>query len=247
MSLFRDLILSASGKAAIVIGGGVDAPSEYSRSRAAFPDAVILSVNEHGFKTADRIDYIVCLDEVNFRIRNELKFVDGKFITYHKWADYRIIEHPNIAGNSGNYAAWIAWNLGAAPIVLCGFDCYSKGTYFHDPKAFSLGNRIPLETHLLQWERTKKLLPDDAPVRVFGEPLSKLFPVFDEKESFADYQLPERHYLLKSQTGKLLRITRPARAGAESFEPGQIVELSRRDAQRLLTNRRAVPVKMSGE
>src|SRR5690606_2937648 len=62
MKLFRELILSASGKAAIVLGGGPSCPDDFSRVREAFPNAVKISANLHGFKLTD-CDYIVSVDD----------------------------------------------------------------------------------------------------------------------------------------------------------------------------------------
>lgn len=241
MKLFRELILSASGKAAIVLGGGPSCPSDFSRVREAFPDAVKISANLHGFKLTD-CDYIVSVDD-ELKQKRDAAGITAPFISYHRWAEYRLVEFPHFS-ESGIYAAWIAWNLGACPILLCGMGCYSEGaTYFHDADAFSPGNRIPVDSHVRAWMKLHKTLPAPVPVRAVSGPLVNVFGAYDPKESFADYPVPERLSLLNRHEGVLIRVTRSCRILGERFEPGQVVEVCKSDAQTLLRQKRAVKVR----
>lgn len=241
MKLFRELLLTRLGSTAIILGGGPSCPDDYARVRGRDPK-VVISANLHGFKL-DKCDYVVSVDEER---REEWKreYSDTPLISYLQDATYRIVEYPTLT-MSGVHAAWAAWNLGAAPILLCGMGCYSEtGTYFHDGQAFSTGNRIELDTHLKFWIQLRSTLPANAPIRVMSGPVEKVFPKYDPDEDFSGYEPPERLALIRAHTGVLVKVVaNKCRVGSERFEPGQIVELGSRDAQHLLTQRRVSKVK----
>lgn len=235
MKLFRELLLSRVGHTAVVLGGGLACADDYARVRGRDPK-VVVSANFHGLKL-DKCDYIVSVDEENLaRWKEECPEVP--FVSYLPGSEYRIIEYP-ILTMSGCNAAWVAWNLGAAPILLCGMGCYSEGgTYFHDPKGESSGTRLSLESHLKFWRRLKSVLPENAPVRVVSGPVDSVFPKYDPDEDFSGYVPPERLSLISAHTGVVVKVERNCRVGSERFEPPQIVELSATDATRLMTQRR---------
>lgn len=239
MRLFRELLLSGAGRAAIVIGGGMSAPEQVSRAAAVYPDATRISANAHGNKLGP-VDYMVSIDDTHAWIRAEGH--TAPFISHHAWADFRLVEQPQL-DNSGCLATWVAWNLGAAPILLCGMDCYQGGVYFHDPEAESTGTRLAWKAHVNLWARLAAVLPDSAPVRSMGGPLEGLFDPFDPGEDFSAYVPPPRQALLRETEGKRVRFTRETRIGDELFLAGQVVELPLRDARRAVQQKRAVPAR----
>lgn len=242
MKLFRELLLSGVGRAAIVIGGGMSAPEQVARAAAAYPDALRISANAHGGFLGD-VDYMASIDDVHAEIRATGNAVP--FISHHPWADYRLVEQPQL-DNSGCLATWVAWNLGAAPILLCGMDCYLGGdgnVYFHDQDAESTGTRLDWKAHARNWARLAASLPDSAPVRTMGGPLEGVFDLFDPLEDFSGYVPPSRQALLRETEGKRVRFTRETRIGDELFLVGQVVELPLRDARRAVQQKRAVPAR----
>lgn len=234
MKLFRELLLSRVGQTAIILGGGPSCPDDYARVRGRDPK-VVLSANFHGMKL-ERCDYIVSVDEENVP-KWKAEHSDVPLVSYLAGSSYRIIEYP-ILGMTGCNAAWVAWNLGCAPILLCGMGCYTDGVYFHDPQGESTGTRIDLDAHLKFWTRLRAALPENAPVRVVSGPVERVFPRYDPDEDFSGYVPPERLSLISAHTGILVKVEQKCRVGCEKFEPSQIVELSKTDAERLLTLRR---------
>lgn len=242
MRLFRELLLSGAGRAAIVIGGGMSAPEQVSRAASTFPDALRISANAHGCRVGP-VDYMVSIDDVHGEIR--AAGCAAPFISHHAWADFRLVEQPQL-DNSGCLATWVAWNLGSAPILLCGMDCYQGGpgqVYFHNPAAESTGTRLDWRAHVRFWQRLSASLPDSAPVRTMGGPLEGLFAPFDPGEDFSGYVPPSRQALLRETEGKRVRFVRETRIGDELFRVGQVIELPLRDARRAVQQKRAVPAR----
>jgi hypothetical protein len=208
-----------------------------------YPEALRISSNLHGFKLG-HVDYVVYVDD---DVKLEYDELDLKtpVITYHHCADYRLIEYPLLT-NSGQYAVWAAANMGCYPILVFGMDCYTQGTYFHDPKAFSTGNRLRVEEHLDHWRQAKRRVPNSTPVRFVGGPVPPIFPAYDANESFPSIEFPDRLEAQKRHEGKLVTITRkPVKVEGEVFDVGQKVELNKRSAQDLIDRRRAVSASVS--
>ncbi len=249
MKLFRELLLSEVGRAAVIVGGSDTAPDDIEMALSAYDTAVVVGVNEHAniHLHPDDVDYLVCYDDIRVKMdRARVRHGVTRFapmVSYHPWADYKLLEYPVWPG-SGYLAAWVAYNLGCCPIVLCGMGCYSTPgfTYFHDPAAQSDGSRIPVAEHVRHWQRVRDAM-GAARIRSTSGPLLDVFPQLDAREDFSDYRVPDRLELLKAQTGKMVKITHPrgARVGKEHFECGTRVELPRKDAANLFERRRAVP------
>ncbi len=62
-----------------------------------------------------------------------------------------VIVDPPTVSLSSMLAAWVAYELGCCPIVLCGMDCYDGGTYWHEPDAKSNGNILTTAAHVERW------------------------------------------------------------------------------------------------
>lgn len=249
MKLFRELLLSEVGRPALIVGGSDTAPDDIEMALSAYDNSVVIGVNQHAniHLHEDDVDFLVCYDNIHGILEDAKKKHGvrrwGKIVTYHPFADYKLLEYPVWPG-SGYLAVWIAYNLGCCPIVLAGMGCYSTPgrTYFHDHAAVSDGSRIPPEEHVKHWRRLRDAM-GSAHIRSTSGPLLDVFPKLDPKEDFSGYAIPDRLELLKMQTGKIVKITHPqgARVGAEHFEPETIVELPRKDAAYLFERRRAVP------
>lgn len=250
MKLFRELVLSRVGTAALVTGGSASLPAEMDVVLARYPDATIISANQHGVLAKRRdVDFLVCYDNIHGILREaaEKHGIEKwpPILTYHPISDYRLLEYP-VWPMSGQLACWVAVALGCCPIILTGMGCYGGDvTYFHDPDFPSDGRKSEVEVHVGHWRRVAKAL-GSARIRVVDGPLvGEVFPRFDPAEDFSDYVLPDRLTLIQQQTGKVVKITRPCRIGADCFEPDMVVELPRKDAQSLFEKRRAVPARAS--
>ena len=165
----HDLSGAHKGRPAVVIGGGPSAPEQLKSCPA---DALYISANQHGCFLR-RCDYVYCADAVEERIN--LRESGVPIISPRPSADYQISEQR--FSGSGAMAAYCAWLMGCAPILLVGMDCYQGGTYFHDASAESVGKRIPLHRHLARWAPLVALAGNNF--RVFSGPLVGLFLLYE--------------------------------------------------------------------
>lgn len=241
---FRELVLEHKDRPSFIFGGGRSGLCELVHLRERFPDAIKVSANLHGEKLMP-CDYIVFVDE---DIPPEYARLGLKTptISYHHTATYKLVEYPQLT-NSGQYALWVTASMGCAPIFVFGMDCYTEGTYFHDPDAFSTGNRLDLKTHLNHWQQARKRLPRSYPIRFVGGPVPPIFPAYDPAEvAFPVVEYPDRLEALRGHVGKLVQVVRkPLRIGQEVFEVGDKIEINTRVVQHYLDRRQVVPVSVS--
>jgi hypothetical protein len=142
MRLFRELVRSHSG-AAIVIGGGPSAPSDFAIASAAYPDAIHISANQHGFMLPGaRCKYAVHVDAIHQHYQQPMHVVlrrpGVELIGKFDFDDYMLVDW-RYGGDSGMMALIVAQMLGAAPVLPCGFDRWAGKKpggvldfYFHD-------------------------------------------------------------------------------------------------------------------
>lgn len=201
------------------MGGAASLPEEVSRAPA---DAVCLSVNQHGC-LLKRCDYIVACDDkpgARFAGPNgkvDLKSFGAPIISPRiSMATYRIFERP-LPNNSGIIAAWVAWLMGCAPVLLAGFDCYTgRATYWHSPKADSAGRGQVLARHLDKWRKLIAAAPE-AVLRSMGGPLTTIFPAYRPDEVYTPTWPPVED-LRARVYGKRVRTVRQWRAHPPGVE-----------------------------
>lgn len=218
------------GRPAFVLGGGPSLPAAYASLVADEDAAVLISANQHGCMLAEQQatrfpDYIVAVDEIEHLLRPYRVPV----IAARAWADVPMFGKP--VHQSGMLGCFVAWVMGCAPIVPLGMDLYRAGTYWHEPGAFSTGNKISFEELLARWARLKDAIGGDDVVRVPpGSPLEAHFPAFDccevvqsgatNAERLAALEVPRMVMLREHPTvrgvrlraGDIVRVSRPARA-----------------------------------
>lgn len=126
----------------LVVGGGMRAPSDLA-ALGQREYAAVISANGHAFRIPGLSpDFIVCKDdrhtETGESMHERLIQYHTPIIGRHWWADYRLPEWP-VSINSGLMAIAVAALLGGGPIYPVGFDFFTEGTYFYDPKAPNIG------------------------------------------------------------------------------------------------------------
>lgn len=127
MRLFHELVASWSG-AAIVIGGGPSAPSDFEIASRAYPDALHISANQHGFVLPGaRPRYAVHIDKIHQHYKEPMEQLlkrmgkGAKLIGRFDWDDYYLVDW-RYGGDTGVMALLVAQMMGAAPVIPCGFD-----------------------------------------------------------------------------------------------------------------------------
>lgn len=175
MKLLAELVHAHAGRAAVVIGGAMTAPAEFTKCPV---DAVRIGTNMHGFKLGCRLDYVVAIDQHDHNGDDMVaQLVERKVpvISFRRYATYRFFKEP--VPNSGMIAAWAAWVMGCAPVIIIGVNFYKGGTYFHAPQAKSSGTRIRPQMQMQRWDAMAKQCPGHM-FRVLGGPLLDLFPLY---------------------------------------------------------------------
>lgn len=222
-----DLVWIHKGRPAVVIGG---APSRISddwfwNEKAKNP--VVLSANDHGYLQT-WCDYGVCCEDLEQRMRLQSVPV----ISRHVWADYRIFDKP--IPNSAILAAFAAWVMGCAPIIITGVECYIGKTYLHDPDLKTSGHNVPLKTHLVRWAR----LPNMAPgiqVRAVSGPLLDIFKKYGPEEK--PYGVNSEELILSLCQGKQMEMLREEYVGRHLRKKGEIIEVAEIEAHSLWRQR----------
>jgi protein-tyrosine-phosphatase len=168
---FDDLILRHKGKRICVMGG---APSLASDIDGLDAD-IWISANDHGALLRE-VDYIVAMDVKHQRKHKEMmpylkSLSDAPVIGPQREKDIQLPFWPGSPKKtlSGLVGAWLAYVMGARVVILAGMDAYSG-------KASSM-------------EYAKQTANEvKCPVRIFGGPLAKYWPIYDPAEKFGRYK-----------------------------------------------------------
>jgi hypothetical protein len=169
-----DLIMKHAGARICVMGGSKCLDSDLEQVKAD----IYISVNDHGARRR-KVDYIVCMDNVHTANKREMRhylrqFSDAPVVSPWHWSTYQMHKWPGFPKlfNSGIMASWVAYLMGAHPVILAGFDCYG-------------GDRRIMDMH-------KDYIPNiKAQVRVVSGPLQKFYPAYDKAEKFKKFVVPE--------------------------------------------------------
>lgn len=169
-----DLIMKHAGKRICIMGGGKSLADDLKNIKAD----VWISVNDHGARRR-KVDYIVCMDNIHTGNKMEMRhylrqFSDAPVISPWHWGDYQICRWPDYPYlfNSGVIASWVAYLMGAHPLIFAGFDCYG-------------GDKRIIEMH------RKFLKHNLCENRVASGALLELYPQYDAKEKLKKYVIPQ--------------------------------------------------------
>jgi hypothetical protein len=169
-----DLIMKHAGSRICVMGGSKSLDSDIEQVDAD----VWISVNDHGAKRRE-VDYIVCMDNIHTGNKAEMRhflrrYSNAPVISPWHWGQYQMHKWPGFPKlyNSGIMASWVAYLMGAHPVILAGFDCYG-------------GDRRIMDMH-------KDYMPHiKSQVRAVSGPLQKFYPAYDAQEKFKPFVVPE--------------------------------------------------------
>lgn len=221
------------------------------------PDAVLLSVNDHGCRfmrhtlgLTRQPDYIVACDRIEQRVRFDIR----KPGTGEPWgvpligrwmfADYRMLF--SVAPNSGVAAAWVARLMGCAPIILAGMDLYEGGTYFDDARGISTGRDIPPMEHRHRWYRLPAKYP--AMYRMLGGDavLASRFGVYDPAEAVR-VSPPDPYTLAVELQRHRVKITARTVLTQREFEAGTVLDVMEREKKHLLKIGKGIALPVSDD
>lgn len=229
--LLCELALKHAGRPIVVMGGGESLPEHLARCPK---DAVYISANQHGAMLR-KVDYILALDSIEDIVRP----FDVPIIGKRPWCDIRIENWKNI-GNSGMEAARAAWVLGGHPIILAGMDCYTAGTYHHNPGAELKGTAMnPLQDHLRHWQGIRDLLPG-ATIRTCGGPTTAIFPEWDPAEILPAWSPPAELVAMRTTRPHWVKTKRLAYLNGIKYPLNEEVLVSPEEFAGLMHRRRVI-------
>ena len=237
--LALELIHKHVCRPAVVCGGGQSLPEQLKRCPA---DAIYISANQHGCiahrdgHLARQCDYIMVVDGIETKVFQRpdgttysLRDFGVPIISPRPAGDYWLFEQ--CAPGSGIMAAWIAWAMGCAPIIMAGIDCYQGATYFHDARAKSSGRAVTTARHVERWGTLMVHAPGGQ-IRSLGGPLTKIFPAYSPDEPAS---APPNHARVHARmSGTWVQFTRACSevTAPRQYSPGDRAELSRKIAKR---------------
>lgn len=242
--LVGSVAMTMTGFPVVVMGGGPSLPMQLATLRH---DVVAwISANEHGARYR-QADYIVCVDQVHCETKESMEKRLRPFrvpiVSPLQWADYRLPEWE-LQCNSGLVSVFLAYLLGACPIIVAGVDCYQGGTYWHDASAASVSNGRPESFFLDRAAELRDAMPG-AVVRPMGGVLTRLWTPYNPAEYFDPfgYRVPE-----KVQQAAVQLAQQPFRArqgfnwrGREHIPTGGRLWLTEAEAAPLLDQRLVRP------
>lgn len=181
------IALKHAGKPVGVLCGGPSLPSQLDQIAHC---AALISANDHGC-ILQKCDYIVACDLVHTVTREDmerrLRRQRVPIVSPLFYADYRIPDWT-AEWNSGMHGIYLAWLLGAHPIIVAGLDCYTGDTYFHTAGVgASSGHTKGLALFQAHARQLQAAMPG-ACVRLAGGPLVGLWPAHDPVEVLPPWQ-----------------------------------------------------------
>lgn len=215
-----DLVWKHKGQPAVIVGG---APSRLTDQQFCPKNAVFLSANDHGYRQV-MCDYGACCED----LEGPMRLHKVPVISRQIWADYRVFDKP--IPNSAILAAFAAWVMGCAPIVITGVECYQGKTYPDDPKLKTSGHNVPLKGHLLRWARLSNMAPGSQ-IRAVSGPLLDIFQRYNPVETA--YGPNSEELILSLCRGKQVEMLRSEYVGRHLREKGEIVEVTEMEAHSL--------------
>jgi hypothetical protein len=196
------------GQRICIMGGSKSLDSDLQDIKAD----VWISVNDHGAKRMD-VDYIVCMDNIHTGNKMEMwrflrQYSDAPVISPWHWGQYQILRWPGYPClfNSGVIASWVAYLMGAHPLIFAGFDCYGKkGRHF---------------------EMHKQFVPEvKCEARAVSGPLLDLYPEYRSGERRKAYDVPEIFGPAKAGMIKV-RVDKPFRYRDHDWPEGTVLTVA---------------------
>lgn len=229
MNTFRELIFKHRGKKICVMGGSPHLAEDIEDVRAD----VWIAANDHGARLRP-VDYIVAMDNIHCVLHKPMlpflrEVSDAPIIGPWPDYDYYLTHWPGSPRKtfSGLVAAWIAWAMGAHPVILAGFDSY----------AGKMDNG--------RAKRKAKMFADyiQGDVRACRGSFGDLWPMYSPTERYGRYK---PHSAINGLLGvdEMIRIRcrKPANVYGTEWPPGTELEVGRHEVKALLKHRMVVEV-----
>lgn len=214
------------GERICVMGGGPSLAEDVAKVKAD----VWISSNEHGAKIRP-VDYIVAMDDIHTKLHTHMskhirQHSDAPIIGPWHWADYQLSTWPMSPKVmlSGVVASWVAWLMGAHPVILAGFDC-------HDGHGATVGQHREYANHI------------KGDVRVVSGPLVGMHEAYRSNERRKAYVPPDVFASMPTLCDEIrVRIAKPVDVRGYRWPVGTELMVSRFEVRRQLKHKSLVEV-----
>lgn len=215
-----ELVMRHKGARICVMGGGPNLADDIAKVDAD----IWISANEHGAKLRP-VDYVLAMDSLHTALKVPMlehirPHTQAPIIGPWHWCDYGITNYP-LAPRlmfSGVVATWVAYLMGAHPLILAGFDCYG-------------GTHRSMDQH-------KEYAPHvRCAVRVVSGPLVGIWPAYKPAESFGDYVPPEVLSDVEMPHGVKVKVIKPVEIRGHQWPIGTVLTVPRQEVWRQIKHR----------
>jgi hypothetical protein len=219
MRSFGELAMRHRGARICVMGGGPTLKTDIEKVEAD----VWISVNEHGAKVR-KVDYVVAMDNLHTKLTTPMQklirpHTDAPIIGPWHWNDWQITNWPGLPAMplSGVVATWLAYLLGAHPVILAGFDCYG-------------GRKVGSHERMAPFVR--------AEVRVVSGPLIGLYRQYDPQEVLPEFVCPDVMKLMPDLDGEIkVKVRKPVSIRGYEWPVGSELVIPRFEVRRQLKHK----------
>ncbi len=217
---FGELVMQHKGARICVMGGGPNLAADIEKVEAD----IWISANEHGAKLRP-VDYVVAMDNLHTRLKVPMEghirpHTKAPIIGPWHWCDYGLTTYP-LAPRlllSGVIAQWVAYLMGAHPLILAGFDCYGG---------------VPRSVN-----QHRDYVPHvKCEVRVASGPLVGTWPAHDPAEKFKRYTPPDVFGEVEMTHGVKVRVMKPVDIRGHQYPVGTVLTVPRAEVWRQIKHR----------
>ena len=217
---FGELVMRHKGQRICVMGGGPNLASDIERVDAD----IWVSANQHGAKLRP-VDYVVAMDNLHTVHKVPMKgiireFTDAPIIGPWHWCDYGITTYP-LAPRllfTGVIAQWVAYLMGAHPIIMAGYDCYGG-------------------THRTRSQHKEYAGFIKGEVRVASGTLLGVWPEYDPEEQFKPYVVPDVFDFAEERHGVTVKVIKPVPIRGVEYPPGTVLRVPKAEVWRQIKHR----------
>jgi hypothetical protein len=222
---FGELVMRHKGARICVMGGGPTLADDIAQVEAD----VWISANQHGARLRP-VDYVVAMDNLHTVHKVSMEgvireFTNAPIIGPWHWCDYGITNYPLSPRLmfTGVVAQWIAYMMGAHPIIMAGYGCYGG-------------------THRTRSQHREYMEFVRGEVRVVSGPLTEFWPTYDAEEVLPSYTVPEVFDFDVEQHGVTVKVIKSVPIRGVEYPVGTVLRVPKAEVWRQIKHRSLMEV-----
>jgi hypothetical protein len=217
---FGELVMRHKGARICVMGGGPNLASDIEKVQAD----IWISCNDHGARLRP-VDYVVAMDNIHTGLQVPMEghirpHTKAPIIGPWHWCDYGLATYPLSPRLllSGVIAQWVAYLMGAHPLILAGFDCYG-------------GTQRSIDQHRSYVPHVR------CAVRVVSGPLVGTWPKYSADEPLGAYAPPDVFAEASAAHGVRVKVIKPVDIRGHQWPAGTVLHVPRAEVWRQIKHR----------